>query len=179
MEHARAIIADDERLGIERDDPALLRVANSRPQHAAPWLLGQTVYTKPAQVRNTYAAMDSVGLRAQVSLTYLRIGSEPFYPTLQPRDFVKALDVRRRLDLLLPCDTIAESKLVLHEYWRRFQCQFPGHAVFDMVPESEWPLMVPCRIHGDEGRRHSDWMGLWSCRLACLLLDTSSFAETR
>jgi hypothetical protein len=37
QEHARAILADDERLGIRRKDPVLQRLAKNTPAHADAW----------------------------------------------------------------------------------------------------------------------------------------------
>ena len=37
QEHAAAVLEDDRRCGVQRDDPVLQRLARARKEHAVPW----------------------------------------------------------------------------------------------------------------------------------------------
>ena len=99
--------------------------------------------------------LDELGLRAKLTFSYDRMESEAFYPWLRPTEFVKGLSLRCKLNLLLPCPSVQASRMVLGEYWARFQQQFPSFSLFKKFGLNRCDLIVPVRIHGDEGR--SDW----------------------
>lgn len=166
VEHARAIVAEDQRLGVRREDPALERLAKGSLSNADAWLHLESRHWVSVmgwlhggwfggEVRDSYAAFDSVGLRVKLDMSFSKIDEDPFYPWCKPTSFVKALDVRRRLDLLLPHETLTESKPVLVEYWKRFRAQFPDHEANDL-PMETLSMSVPIRLHSDEGRRTWD-----------------------
>lgn len=109
-------------------------------------------YCVSLEVRATLKALDNAGLRAPVQISAGQIADNGNYPWIRPQDFVAGLSSRRRLDLLLPKPTLAASKPVLSEYWKRFHAQYGAHEIFSLVPASELEITVPIKIHGGEGR---------------------------
>lgn len=86
---------------------------------------------------------------------------------IRAADYIAALIKHNRLDLLLPAADVASSKPILREFWRRFRRQYGSDlAVFDACSEDDLSLVVPCKIHGDEGR------SAWS-PFTCQLFGTS------
>lgn len=59
--------------------------------------------------------------------------------------------------MILPCDDLETSKQQLKVYWSRFRQQYGDHEIFDMLSEDQLELTIPCKLHGDEGRRCLDW----------------------
>lgn len=97
--------------------------------------------------------MDAENLRVPMKITHVTVGSTANHPVILPTDFVAALDGENRLDLLLPDPSLARSRQILTEYWRRFRLQFGiRHEAVNMLSPEQLALTVPCKIHGDEGR---------------------------
>ncbi|CAK9017195.1 Uncharacterized protein SCF082_LOCUS13524, partial [Durusdinium trenchii] len=143
VETAKAILADDAALGIQRNDKVLKRIAKGGPTHAA---------------RQAFAAFDSVNLRAPMRVSRDSIGQRDDYPWIRPQDFAFCLQREKRLDLLLPAADLQTSRLILQEYWRRFKNQYDDHGIFQELTPQELQLTVPIKIHGDEGKKKSPIM---------------------
>ena len=109
-----------------------------------------------SKARDVIQAFKDAALRVKIKITETTLGKAVDYPLILPSDYAKALDLRRKLDLLLPHPDLARSKEILGEYWKRFRDQFGAdHGVFAEVAEGDLPLTVPVKVHGDEGRSAS------------------------
>ena len=92
-------------------------------------------------------------LRYPVKFSYAEVGKEKAYPWIRPSDFIKTMadegDMRR---LLAGYDTMADARGLLEEFWRKYRCIYPHHAVF----ERDLPLhrCIPIYLHGDEGQTY-------------------------
>ena len=74
------------------------------------------------------------------------------YPWIKPTDVVRMLHKMKRLDLLLPEDSLDASARELNIFWCRFRKQYPSSTIFDDLSEEQLQWSLPCKIHGDEGR---------------------------
>ena len=62
------------------------------------------------------------------------------------------LHTMKRLDLLLPEDSLEASASSLSVFWRRFREQYPSSTIFEDLNDEQLQWSIPCKIHGDEGR---------------------------
>jgi len=100
-----------------------------------------------------FAVFEKADMRAKIHISKHKLGEAIDHPMVLPKDFVKALDKHRRLDLLLPAAGAKASKPILAEYWRRFRAVHgDGHDIFKICTPQQLEHTVPCKIHGDEGR---------------------------
>jgi len=74
------------------------------------------------------------------------------YPWIKPTDVVRMLHTMKRLDLLLPEDSLQASASSLSVFWRRFREQYPSSTIFEDLNDEQLQWSIPCKIHGDEGR---------------------------
>ena len=127
------------------------RIARGSNSHAVirPFLLS----FGDSKARDVIQAFKDAALRVKMKITETTLGNQVDFPLILPSDYAKALDLRRRLDLLLPHPELSRSKQILEQYWKRFRDQFGAdHGVFAEVPEADLPMTIPVKVHGNEGR---------------------------
>lgn len=62
------------------------------------------------------------------------------------------LQQSRRMDLVLPEETLHHSRKALTKYWERYRSLFPEHEIFDILSPEALQDTIPIKLHGDEGR---------------------------
>lgn len=115
---------------------------------------------RPALRHGMFSALFAAAkLRADLHVSTFDVGKASGHPIIRPADFITALIKHNRLDLLLPAADAPSSKPILREFWGRFRRQYGSNlAIFEACSEADLSLVVPCKIHGDEGR--SAWSPL-------------------
>ena len=68
---------------------------------------------------------------------------------------IRALHRVRRLDVLLPHESLSECSKQFAVYWSRFRAQYPEHELWNKLSPYELQMTLPIKLHGDEGRSHS------------------------
>ena len=171
-ETAAAILADDEALGITRNDAVLKRLARGKSKNSAPsfaimfYLLVLDMFACPKgsivlkaleqnglQARAAFTAFDKEEMRAPIKVSRVKVGETTNHPFIMPTDFVKALAASKKLHMILPHRDLEKCKATLKTFWARWKLQHGhDHKVFEEVATKDLELTIPVRLHGDEGR---------------------------
>lgn len=169
-EHARAVLEDDRRLGVQRMDNVLIRLARGGERHAVPWLhlfvfltmsRGKSRRKTILQAEVAVAAFDDAAMRAPVRIRRVKVGNADSHPIILPSDFVRALHESGKLPVVLPHKDLEKTKRALAVFWQRWKLQHgAAHSIFEHVRQEDLCLTLPVRIHGDEGRSGLTHFGL-------------------
>ena len=97
------------------------------------------------------------GFRLDVTLSYARIGREPYFPYVKVASMVEALDRHGKLYKLLGLgrefDTLEKCGPALMSFWDSYKLMHGSHQLFQFAEDQQIPLSccLPIYIHGDEG----------------------------
>ena len=88
----------------------------------------------------------SFDISTDIPVTYLDVGLAHPHPTLAVADFVKALDVHKKIDALLFGNRVPQYE----DFWRQWKQIQPNHPIYELHREN-LGYCIPVAIHADEG----------------------------
>lgn len=87
-----------------------------------------------------------------VNISLSTFGELENFPWIRPSDFLQAMAANGDFNKMLGGKSLKDCAPTLKEFWLRFQCLYPQHAVFQTnAATTDFSKYVPFYCHGDEG----------------------------
>lgn len=113
-----------------------------------------------------------------VNISLSTFGELENFPWIRPSDFLQAMAANGDFNKMLGGKSLKDCAPTLKEFWLRFQCLYPQHAVFQTnAATTDFSKYVPFYCHGDEGTGYKKKRCPHNRISACSWLWWSSFSK--